>query len=180
MYRKTTDFCVLIFVPGSVTEFMYSNSFLVVWCGKLDSRYPSFHYDQVFHSTQDIVTPMIILWIKSTQDDYDPVGLFCDLLDLMSSVFIHVVTCIIASFIFHCNKKYVTLSMETISCVQLGASKYTHTGVQSSAPSISWVNRTYLLKQTQGYQCRVHVSKYERESVAFSAFIYFTKGAKGN
>ena len=30
VYRKTTDFCVLIFVPGSVTEFMYSNSFLVV------------------------------------------------------------------------------------------------------------------------------------------------------
>ena len=30
VYRKTTDSCVLIFVPGSVTEFMYSDSFLVV------------------------------------------------------------------------------------------------------------------------------------------------------
>ena len=72
---------MLIFVPGRVTEFMYSNSCLVARCGKLDSRYPSFHYDQVFHSAQDIVTPVINLWIKSTQDDHDLVGLFCDLLD---------------------------------------------------------------------------------------------------
>ena len=30
VYTKTTDFCVLIFVPGSITEFMSSNSCLVV------------------------------------------------------------------------------------------------------------------------------------------------------
>ena len=78
------------------------------------------------------------------------------------------------------NRESLILENMLIRLQNIVSSNWLKGKLLSSAPSISWVNRTYLLKQTQGYQCRVHVSKYERESVAFSAFIYFTKGGKGN